>query len=199
MSKGMCFFSILALSLSCLAAPKQSTTLDYSKLQTKNLDEMQVMVQAKMKVASTALDDEDVDTAVTALRDALRIALSRPDSDNMVAGLVSEIRPRLRDLDAFEKTVRQLADEAMAGLKNKKEKPTQRATHLIVLENILGEFKPDVKTNPEVKKLFVEIRDAKIEIPDVVHNDMRLRGMFKAPASPSDIAAKIIATKPAKK
>lgn len=198
MSKGM--YILLALTYSVLCFAGSDYTLDYSRLQTKNLDEMRALIQGKLNEAQSALDDEDdVDAAVKSLQEGLRVALSRPDGDNMVTTLVADIRPRLKDLDAFEKSIDKIAVDAMAGLKNKKEKPTLRATHLIVLENILGEFKPDVKNSADIKKTFTRIRDAKIEIPEEVHNDLRLRGMFKSPVSPSDIAAKIIASKPSKK
>ena len=176
-----------------------AASLEYSKLQILDLDEMREKIQVLRNDAEVLIEDDEDTEATQKLREAFKTILSRPNGDNMVSQLMPMIRSRLRDLNAFEDTLMGLADEAIYALTQGKEKPTRKSTNLIVLENILSEFKPETESNKEIKKVFEKIRDAKIEVPKEVKNDLRLRGMYKARTSPSKVAEKIIGKPPEEK
>lgn len=169
---------------------------DYSKLQMLNLDEMKAYVDQRLTEAQTHIDAEEINEATENLRNALNYILSRPNGDNMVSQLMPPVRSKLKDLEVFEDTVASVTDQAIFALTDGKETPSKKATNLIVLENVLSEFKPDVKNNKQLEKIFAKIRDAKIKIPKEVESDLRLRGMFKPKASPSQTAEKIIGKAP---
>jgi len=201
MSKTLFVQSVASLFVMIFVAatgplPARAASQDYSKLQMLNLDEMKTQVDQKLSLAHSQMDNDETKDAAENLRDALKLILSRPNGDNMVAQLLPPVRSKLKDLGSFEDVLTGLADEAIFALTQGKEAPTRKATNVFVLENILSEFKPDVKTNKAIERIFIKIRDAKIAIPSEVSSDLRLRGMFKSKVSPSQMAEKIIGIPP---
>jgi hypothetical protein len=160
---------------------------------------MRETLQQYVNDAEVHISDEEVPEATQKLRLAFKTILSRPNGDNMVSQLIPMVKGRLRDLNAYEDTLYGLADEAIYALTKGKEKPAQKATNLIVLENIISEFRPEVENNKEIKRVFEKIRDSKIKVPKKVINDLRLRGMYKPKSSPSLLAEKIIGKPPKEK
>ncbi len=156
------------------------------------------MVRERIKKSNKILKGSNPDAEVTpdqesveSLRQGLLLVLSRPNQDNMLAKLMPEIRKELNGLNAFEDSIDSLAQEALDGLNNTKLPVVVRSTYWFVLENILSEFKPEIRDKEDLKKTFVKIRDAKIEIPKDVKKDLKLRSMFKV-ESPSDRAKRIL-------
>lgn len=199
MSKENWFLSLVLFAVLGCASPQNDTSYDtskgdfnYASLQLKDLDEMRVVVNKQIKKSEQFLKDEDEGQAITALQSALQYILSRPNRDNMVSQLVPDLRSKLRELDALEPSLNRITDAAIAKIKDKKNHPRNRATQYFVLENILSEFKPETQVNEELKKVFMKIRDAKIELDGAVTNDMKMRAMYKTPESPSDVATRII-------
>jgi len=171
----------------------QATEYIYSDLQMKSYDEMSDQVK-KLVLKAQAVADDDADQAKAKLKEALQLIFSRPNpgSDNMVSKLLPTPRTPLKNLEAYEPTLLEIVSESLNKAKDKKIKVSERATHFIILENVMSELKPDAKTSPKMTEIFVKIRDAKLEVPDDVKNELRMRAMIKAPASPSDLAKKII-------
>lgn len=163
----------------------------YSDLQMKNYDEMQASVK-KLVTEAEQVADEDMDQAKSKLKDALQLILSRPNTDNLVSQLVPAVRTPLRNIDAYESTAQEIAESAILVVKNKKSANSNIATGLIILENIMSELKPDIKSSKTSLAIFTSIRDAKIKVSDKVKTELRMRAMIKLTESPSDIARKII-------
>lgn len=183
---------------------------NYDDLQMSDYEEMDKRVQAKIKLSKKLLREvksdepsEEDQKAIEPLREALVIILSRPNQDNMVSKLLPEVRKELVHLNAFEDTVASISSGAMAGLENDKLTEVTRATHLIVIENIVSEFAPEVdnKENDEFRQIFTKIRDAKIKIPDAVRKRLKLRSMLelKSPSDRADNALKKYSSKDATK
>jgi hypothetical protein len=184
-------FLILGLLWSCIS---NAGGYVYSDLRMKDYDEMQSEVRSRITSAEQVAD-ADMDDAKSKLKDALQLILSRPNTDNMVSQLVPNVRTPLRNVDAFEITLNEIATQAIADAKNEKLPPKNAATAFIILENLLSELKPEAKTNGEIGKIFLSIRDARIKVPDRVKSELKLRAMIKDPGSPSEIAEKIIGKK----
>lgn len=198
MTRHMRFFStvftMLALSSPALAADRYK----YSELQIKDYDEMSSAMKEKLKKAQTifrqAGDDGEAppdQAGVEELRSALHLILSRPNQDNMLAKLMPEVRKELSNVNAFEDSVSSLASEAIDGLRNDKLPTVFRSTYLFVLENIISEFKPEIRDKEDFRKIYEKIRDAKLEIPKAVAKDLKLRSMLKV-ESPSERAKRIL-------
>ena len=133
------------------------------------------------------------------LKEALQAAYSRPNDDDMIEKIVGPLRTQLDELDAWEKTLSQLTDEAINALKNPKAfKPVVQVTYMIFLENLLSELKPYLKTPGFERQLAERVRDAKISVTKEASNERKIRTM-KESTSPSDIAAQILSTEKVEK
>lgn len=185
----------LAFSLPAFAADRYK----YSELQIKDYDEMSALVKEKVKKAvkifretGDAEEDAPPDQAgVEELRSAFHLILARPNQDNMLAKLMPEVRKELANVNAFEDSLSSLAAEAVEGLRNEKLPTVFRSTYLFVLENIISEFKPEIRDKTDLRKIFEKIRDANLEIPKDVTKDLKLRSMLKV-ESPSERAKQIL-------
>ena len=199
-------FATLVLT-GCSTGPKHSETAPasaaqfrYNELMIKDYDEMLQLVNLKLKQArgvGSNTSDENVNDkeAVEHLREAAQLILSRPDSDNMVAKLMPDVRKELIGYNAFEDVLSGIAAGATATLKDENSPGSRQATAVFVLENLLAQVRPEVASNGDIRRIVQRINDAKIEIGNPVRNDMKLRGMFKT-HNPSKLAATILKENP---
>lgn len=169
---------------------------NYSQLALKDLDQMNKLVEDKVKEAKKSSSGKHVP-----LKEALQAVYSRPNEDEMIEKVVSSLRSNLDELESWEKSISQLTDEAINALKNPRAfKPVVQVTYVIFLENLLAELKPYLKAEGFERKMAERIRDAKIEVSKEAVGERKLR-MMKDTVSPSDIAAKVLleAAAPAEK
>lgn len=192
MSKQILFVIHWFLVLALCPIFVKAQGLEYSKLQMRDLDQMRSEVNELVAEARQNINDEDKEQATSNLKRACILIFSRPNGDNMVSILFSEVKAKLKDLEAYESTLENIIDHTIKILNDAKEKPAVRATQVIILENIMSELKPEIKNNEKVKALYVKIRDAKIKIPSAVKNDFLLKGQSNNRKSPSKIAEDII-------
>ena len=178
---------------------------DASSLLLKNSDQVTQMLAVKIKQAQKLQakqeDSEDGEIqaepeAVENLKDALRIALSRPDQDGARANLYSRVRRELNDLNCLDQVLTELMEEALKELR-KQDGPRRTATYVVILENMMAELKPELNENTTYQKIVEHIRDSKITISDKAKVQNLLRSM-SVPISPSATATKLLQTlKPA--
>lgn len=162
---------------------------------------MSAMVNGLMRKARNVGQDGSNDLeALEHLREAAKLILSRPDSDNMVAKLMPEIRKELQGYNSFEDSMSSLAAEAMSVARNDNAANTPRATAFVVLQNLLSQLRPEVGSNAELRRVVERIRDARLSVPSDVKKDLKLRGMVVL-KNTSDLAKEILKTpfKPAEK
>jgi hypothetical protein len=168
----------------------------YNELLTKDYDEMLAMVQGLVKKARQATSKEDGSNgdaeAVEYYGRALKLIFSRPDSDNMVTKLVSEIRRDLQGFNSYEDVIAGIAAEAIRLAKNEQAAVIVQSTALVELENIMAEIRPEVNNgNTYMRDIVKTIRDADLKMSDEVKRDRRLRGMFKT-KNPSEEARDLL-------
>lgn len=163
----------------------------YSRLATKDLDQMNKLIQEKIKESKQSRGDRTIP-----LKEALQAIYSRPNEDFMIEKIIAPVKNELDELDGWEKSIKALVKEATGALKNPKAfKVTAQVTYAIFLENLIAEFKP--KLNEEFEKgIVTQIRDAKIEITKEAINERRLK-MMKELRSPSEIADLALVSVPA--
>ncbi len=199
--------ALLAISV-LLASPLAWTKVEYdaSSLLLKNSDQVSDMIKLKLKKAQALQakqeDNEDGDIAAEPealenLKDAMRIALSRPDQDGARSNLYSRVRRELVDLNSLDEVLAELTEESLAELRTQ-EGPRRTATYVVILENMMAELKPELADNATYRKIFERVRDAKISITDKSKVANLLRSM-SIPVSPSDTAAKFLKAQPAPK
>lgn len=161
----------------------------YADLIVKDYDEMHAMVQAQVRKAQAATDEAE---GIDHLRAALKLIFTRPDTDNMVAKLVTDVRRELAGYGAFERVIAQLAAEATDNLRNKEANISVRTSASFILENLLTEIRPEAeRENGEMRKTVRRLMDARLDLPREVKSERKLRGMFLT-TNPSADAAKII-------
>lgn len=192
-------FSVL-LTLFCLET--SAAMFKYNELMIKDYDEMYKMVQAQVKKARAVgsnSSDENVNDAeaIEHLREALKLIYSRPNSDNMIAKLMPDVRRELQGYSAYEDSISGLTAEALEVIKNPKAATSQQATALFVLENIMSEVRPEAGSNDDLRRVVERVKDAKIKVSNDVMKDLKLRGMYKT-RNPSDMATDILKKLPKK-
>ena len=173
---------------------------DSAQLMMKNSDQVNDLIRKKIKIAEDAQasqknDEEDDEIsaqpeAIAALKDAMRIALSRPDQDGAREGMFSSVRRELVDLGSTDAVLKELADEGIEHLKSE-HPPKVQATYITLLENLMAELKPDLANNASSRKVVENIRDAKIKISSKVQSQQLLQSMKKQ-VSPSETAQKLL-------
>ncbi len=175
-------------------------TYSYRSLIIKDYDEMRQMVLTRIKKAKVLSDgtgdDSEKDAgALEHLRDAMKLILSRPDNDNMVAKLTPEVKRELAGFSAYADTISSLAAESLGLVKNKNTTVTQQSTALFILENIIREVRPEAATNPDLRAVLERIVDADVSIPEDVVKDRKMNSMY-ATVNPSAEARKILRALP---
>lgn len=162
----------------------------YNELMIKDYDEMSNMVTTMVNKAKDLAGEDgsqNEDEVVRELRQALKLIFSRPNSDNMVAKLVPEVRRVLVGFNAFESSVAAVANEAVGIVKNEDAPVSVKSTALFVLDNVLSEIRPEAEANPNMRQIIENIKNARLSISDDVKKERKVRGMFSS-KSPSDIA-----------
>lgn len=181
----------IALFLCLFATSAPAKVYDYKQLQSRDYDEMMSIVRSQIKLSKKSVDEDDESAALFHLKEALRIVMSRPNTDNLIPKLLPEIRKELVQFEAFDTQMLELVNESIDRVKDEKAPTTGRTTALFMLENIMAEMKPELATNEKYKEAYEKIRDAKIIVPKEVSSDRKVRGMFQS-ESPSEKAKKIL-------
>lgn len=180
-------FILTILAFVFCAQAQAGLLFNYSQLALRDLDQMNKMVNDKVKEAKKSSSGKAVP-----LKEALQAVYSRPNDDDMIEKIVAPLRSNLDELGAWEKTISQLTDEAINALKNPRAfKPVVQVTYVIFLENLLAEIKPLLQKEGFERKIAERIRDAKIEVSKEAVNERRVRTM-KTTSSPSELAEKIL-------
>jgi hypothetical protein len=153
----------------------------YHRLAVKNLDQMNKIVQDKIKESKKVRGDKTIP-----LKEALQAVLSRPNDDFMIEKVIAPLRNELEESNAWESSVKALVKESTGALKNEKAfRPEALATYAIFLENLILEFKP--KATEEFEKSIL----MQIVMSNKVKKERSLK-MMKVQNSPSEIADVIL-------
>jgi hypothetical protein len=173
---------------------------DSNQLIMKTADQVATLVQLKIKKAQAiqAKQENEDDgnfvaepEALEQLQDAMRIVLARPDQDGTRGNAFSRLRRELIDLNSLDKVLEDITTEAILAIKSENTKVVRAATYVVVLDNLMAELKPEIKTNEQFKRIVIQIRDADLKISDKLKNEQRLHAMSNT-KSPSETAATIV-------
>lgn len=160
----------------------------YSKLQLLDLDQMNEVIQGKLE------NYKSTDNAEFLL-DAIKICFSRPDGDSLVEKLIDKIRFSTDSGENWEKAVETLTLRAIDELKIQTAAPVDQVTYLILLDNLISEFKPEFIRQYQrpgfETRLIEKIAAAKIEVSPLAVSEIRLNLMTSV-SSPSHLAQFLI-------
>ncbi len=201
MSKLFTIFATLLLSLFVTSSAWAKVEYDSSQLMMQNSEKVTELVRKRIQRASEVQEQQDESATVMAepealeyLKDAMRIALARPDQDGLRGILFARIRRELSDLNSTEVVLSQLADESLAVLNDKKAAVAHHATYILVLENLMAEIKPELEKNKTFREMVEKIRDADIKVSKDVQSQQKLK-LMQTPVSPSKTASSILPKK----
>lgn len=179
------FFTLMAFLF--FSRSEAGLLMTYHQLALKDLDEMNELVNGKIKESKKTRSGK-----VVPLKEGLQAVFSRPNEDGMVAKVYFPLRSELERLDSLEKIYRDLTDEAMNALQNTKNfKADVQVTYAIFLENLIAEFKPLIKDDGFEKKTIEKIAKASIELTKEALKE-RKRRLMKEGESPSVLAELVL-------
>lgn len=190
------FFSLLLLITvftSCASSPEQDKTenrLAYSYTQLKLLDLEQMSDLIEDRLSRYKKTDQ-----TQFLNEAFQICFARPNQDGMVEKLVENIRYGLDSNEQWELLVESNVQNAVEQLKSEKTSVSDQVSYLVLLQNLLAEFKPDYERqdeSPQFESAIVEmVAKADVPLRDEAVSDARLNLML-IPSSPSVLAQELV-------
>lgn len=161
---------------------------NYHALTTKDLDQMNKLVADKIKESKKSSNGRSVP-----LKEALQAVYSRPNNDAMIEKVAGPLKTQLEDLDVYEKTMKDLTQEAINALKNPKNfKAPVQVTYAYFLENILEQMRSSIQDDGFEKKIIESIAEANVSLSKEALNDRNL-GPMRETNSPSAIAKELLA------
>jgi hypothetical protein len=190
--------SLIFILSSCSSAPKQASqsqlVYTYSKLKLLDVDQMGEIVQDKLRRFKKNGREE-------LIIEALSISLSRTNEDAMAEKLIDTIRYTIESPDILERSLNSVVQNSINKLRDETTAPEDQVTYLIVLENLVSEFKPEfVKQykSPKFETNIIEIiAGAKIKVTDSAQAESRLN-LMKEQRSPSTLAQLLITERDSK-
>ena len=131
------------------------------------------------------------------VQQAVTIAFSRPDTDDVLFRLKQIIKPETGQTAGFDKHIRHLSSDAAAGIKNEHLNTRERATYYFILANIISHT--SLKKSLVNKKALKIIHKAKIQIPSDLQTYLYIEALESEVTSPSKKALKTLKTRYPKK
>jgi hypothetical protein len=182
--------SILFVSL-LYTSQTLAVNYNYTTLIFKDYPDLKPLVKNAVRESRRFKYPRDGERAVDPLKKSLKMILSRPDDDNLVSKLSSELISDLENMGVFEVVVADLIKEGKEEVYNKALNPKVRATSLIMMNNLLLMVRPLALENVELAKSVCKLADDEIKIPKEVLKNTELTTMLKEP-SPTILAKKIM-------
>ena len=124
------------------------------------------------------------------VQQAITIAFSRPDTDDVLFRLKQIIKPDANQTAGFDKHIRHLSSDAIAGIKNENFNTRERATYYFILENITQHT--SLKKSVVNKDILEAIYKAKIQIPSDLQTYLYIEALESEVISHSKKALKAL-------
>lgn len=176
--------TFLFCSLVSSAEPISSQQLkmtDYDQIKSK-LDKKISESRRLAKNLGESPDPVEEQAAIEPLRDAMLLLLARPDTDNLVAKLMPDLRRELNNFDAFEEVFLSVGESLLRKSKDKGLRLEDRVTTSYQLQNLLTEIQSMNPKGREPLKSFVKkVIDQKIEVDKEVASYRNLNFMDQTP------------------
>lgn len=124
------------------------------------------------------------------LQEAIFTVFSRPNQDNMVSKIITPLRRELKRFKAYPKALNNIIDLSIKGLKDRSKSASSRSTYIIVLQNLMAELQPQMKTDKNIKALYEKIYKSQIKVPQEV--SANLAQSMVSVLSPSESALTLL-------
>ena len=178
----------LVLGLFLSIWPDAMADRDYNFILLKRMNEEKMANLVERLVAKGELGQAPIKES---LMEALKLSMSRPNEDKVLNLLLSRIIPAYPTEQDFVKALVQVVKRSVDVLKNPEGvKDEIQVTHIVILENYMSYFNPQIKKSKLIKKGFEIIRDAEIKVTDEA--GLVLSRNMRAIVSPSTYAKKLL-------
>lgn len=155
---------------------------DVHRLSRKSPEQMERLIQQKLKEAKKAGGDRSIP-----LREALQALLCYPRMEPVSSELVQNILLELDKLKKREYSLVSLTKEALGALQNPRAfSSTVKTSYTVYLQNFLHVFR-DQLNQPDVQKVFQQVRDAQIFVSADIQKELTKLGVDHS-QSPSLVA-----------
>lgn len=185
------FVTILFIAFSFSSLFAAEVQYDYNKLRFTEYDQLRRVKTSALNTSRKFDYKKYPNQAQTPLKEALRMFYSRPNEDNVIRSLTSDIEGDLKLMNLYEKTIRDIIDESKAIIKDKSLSTSVRATAILCINNALVEIKPQILDNVELARVVCEFADENLKVPTEIQNDTLITSMM-AQTSPTNTAKKIM-------
>ena len=184
-----CMFPLHCLHLRTKEYLPTSLEYFFDALQTKDYESMRNIIRKKTTQIAQSRQQGDTITEEFYVQQALLIVLSKPNRDNMNRKLLQKIKQDGQLYgDKWFDYLMNVTQKACLAIQNKERSSIERATYLYIIENIIEEVSLHLQKVPKAQTIFVYIKDAKIKIPEEVHEVRYIRSLKPQVKSPSAIA-----------
>ena len=160
----------------------------YNQLKLYDIDEMVEITEDRMALYKETNDSEK-------LYEVMTLILARPNDDNILERLMLSIRYTLDSNKLWEESVEVVVDNAVTALKDETTSAGDQISYLMVLQNLLVEFKPEFKKldiSPKFEQNVIKkVAKAEIEVSVEARREANLN-LFGKLNSPSDIAKQVL-------
>lgn len=164
---------------------------DYNKLRFTKFKELRAVKTSALRASRQYDYKKHPLQARKPLKEALKMFYSRPNTDNLIRTLSSDIEAELKMMGAFEVTLKEILKENEELVFDKSQAYPLRATAVLAMNNLLLEIKPQILENTDLARLTCEAADKDLKVPKDIQNDSQLRSMMTH-ASPSKMAQSIM-------
>lgn len=168
-----------------------ASNYDYNKLRFMEYNELRQIKNSAVNTSRKFQYPHQAEETVKPLKEALTMLLSRPNSDNLVSPLITDLESELETLGIYEQTLNEIIDDRVAVINNKKLKPEIRITAALCINNLLLEVKPQAIKNTEIAKVICKVADRNIKIPKDIQESSLFKSLY-IEKSPSSVAQKIM-------
>ena len=152
---------------------------------------MEAFVDKKLAQARAINPEEhESDVNLHILQGAVFRVLSRPNQDNMVSKIITPLRRELKRFNAYPKALNNIIDLSTKGLNSRSQSASSRSTYIVVLQNLMAELQPQMKTDKNIKALYEKIYKSQIKVPQEVSANLA-QSMIPA-LSPSESARNLL-------
>ncbi|MGZ3690290.1 MAG: hypothetical protein ACXVAX_02230 [Pseudobdellovibrio sp.] len=184
--------SILFFITGCSSAPvqleKSKVAYNYKQLKLLEIDEMFSIIDRKMGQFKKTNNVDFVEQA-------LQVALSRPDDDNVLEKTMAQIRLSSNPPEVWEQAVENLVDKAVTALNYPKTSAEDQVTYVVLLQNLLLDYRHDLLTLDESlkfeRRMIRKVIDAHIIVSEFARKESSLNLSMHL-RSPSEMGIEIL-------
>lgn len=181
----------LSLSILLFSNYVFAANYDYNKLRFMEYNELRQIKNGAINTSRKFQYPHQAERVLNPLKEILKMFYARPDSDNIVSPLLTDLESELETINAYEKTLKEIIDENLSAINDKKLKMEYRVTAALGIKNLLLDIKPKTLKNTKLAKVVCELADKNVKLAKDVIQNPQYQSLYLE-KSPSEVAKHIM-------